>query len=152
MSELYRNPRAWRARIVQVAVWIGVIVMLCIPFMPAAPATPADRVAVGVGAALAIGAAAAVEYFLRRYVVALTVTPAGPVLTTLSTFGEKRTAHARNALRSAGRRHDAAMYPGAPSVDNHWIALQTADGGFAYILDVTPPAAIDEAALERALG
>lgn len=152
MTELYRNPRAWRARIVQVAVWIGLAVMISIPFTPSAPATTADLIAVGFGVLLAIGAVIGVEYFLRRYVTAVHATPSGTVFTTLTTFGAKQTPHARSEIRNAGVRHDQAMYPGAPSVDNQWISLHRKEGGFAYILDVTPPATIDAAALARALG
>ena len=79
-------------------------------------------------------------------------TPSGTVFTTLTTFGSKQTPHARSEIRNAGLRHDRANYPGAPSVDTQWISLHRKAGGFAYILDVTPPATIDEAALARALG
>lgn len=152
MIELYRNPRAWRARIVQAAVWVGLAAMLSIPFAPSPPPTAADLVATGFGGVLAVGAAAGVEYFLRRYVVAIHATPSGAVFTTLTTFASKQTPHARGEIRAAGLRHDRAMIPGAPSVDNQWIALHRNEGGFAYVLDVTPPARIDQIALARALG
>jgi hypothetical protein len=152
MSSLYRNPRAWRARIVQAVVWVGLVAIAAIPLTPSAPATTADLFAVSFGVVLAMAAVIGVEFFLRRYVVAIDAVEGGAVFTTLATFGQRRVRHGRNEIRHAGRRHDRAMYPGAPSVDNQWVSLQTTTGQFAYVIDVTPPATIDDAALQRALG
>lgn len=150
-TALYRNPRAWRGRVVQVALWVGVIAMATIP-LNAPPMTGADMGVFIGGVALMLAAAIAVEVYLRRYVVAIDQAPDGAVFTTLTTFATMRRTHARGEIRYAGRRHDQSNIPGAPSVDNHWVSLHTPAGKFAYLVDVTPPAQIDDKALKQALG
>jgi hypothetical protein len=151
MSTLYRNPRAWRARVAQAALWIGAIAIAAAP-LNSPPMTGGDQAIYAVGVLLVLGCAIAVEFFLRRYVVAIERAPDGALFTTLTTFGTMQRKRGRGEIRHAGARHDNTYYPGAPSVDNHWIALHRADGKFAYVLDVTPPATIDDKALRAALG
>lgn len=151
MQNLYRNPRAWRARIAQATLWLGVPLMISIP-LTTPSTTPGDGVAAYVVAAVFLAAALGVEVYLRRYVTAIDADANSVVFTTLSTVGTQQKLHARGEIRHAGRRHDSAHFGFAPSVDNHWVALHTPDGKFAYVLDVTPPATVDDKALRAALG
>ncbi|MBL8559114.1 MAG: hypothetical protein JNM47_10365 [Hyphomonadaceae bacterium] len=148
---LYCNPRAWRARIAQAAIWLGVVAIGAIPFTTPS-ITPQETLIAYLFVALAVAAAVGVEIYLRRYVSAIDADANGVVFTTLTTFGRKQIRHGRGEIRHAGRRHDKARFGAAPSVDNHWIALHTAAGKFAFVLDVTPPATMDDDALRKALG
>jgi hypothetical protein len=150
-TPLYRNPRAWRARIAQVAIWAGPAALGAIPFNTDG-ITPHETFWAFVLAALAAGVAIAMEIYLRRYVTAIDVDTNGIVFTTLTTFGRKQIRHGRNEIRHAGSRHDKANFGVSPRVDNQWVALHTTTGKFAYVLDVTPPATIDDKALRKALG
>lgn len=150
-TSLYRNPRAWRARVAQGAMWVGVIAIATIP-LNSPPMSGADMGVFIGGVALVLGAAIAVEIYLRRYVVAIDRADDGAVFTTLTTFATMRRKRGRGEIRYAGRRHDQSNIPVAPSVDNHWVSLHTATGQFAYLVDVTPPAQIDDKALKQALG
>ncbi|MDZ4775238.1 MAG: hypothetical protein SGJ23_00455 [Alphaproteobacteria bacterium] len=150
-TNLYRNPRAWRARVAQAAIWIGLVALATIP-LNAPPPTDADTAVYIGGMLLMIGAVIGMEIYLRRYVVAIDVSEGGADFTTLATLGHRRKRHGRGELRYAGERQDRFIAPGAPSVKNEWISIHDNRGRFAYVLDITPPATIDAKALKRALG
>lgn len=150
-TPLYRNKRAWRARIAQVAIWAAPVALGTIPFNTDR-ITPGETFWAFVLAALAAGVAITMEVYLRRYVTAIDTDANSVVFTTLTTFGRRRVRHGRNEIHYAGRRRDRANYGVSPSVDNQWVALHTKTGKFAYILDVTPPATMDDNALRKALG
>jgi len=150
-TPLYRNPRAWRVRVAQAAIWMGLAALATVPANAPAP-TDADT-AVFVGCMLLmIGAVISMEFYLRRYVVAIDLAQSGAHFTTLATIGHRRKRHGRGELRYAGQRQDRFIAPGAPSVRNEWISIHDNRGRFAYVLDITPPATIDDNALRKVLG
>jgi hypothetical protein len=147
-GQIYFNPRVWRVRVAQAAIWVGAATLIWL-FFSEDHATIAieDQIAVWFGLVLAIACVLGFEVYLRRYVVAIMREPDGLAITTLATF------HRRRLLIKAGRlgqeRND--KFSGRSVVDNNWSPLGIPGIWPPMIIDVTPPAKLDRQALQAAI-
>jgi hypothetical protein len=147
-GQIYVNPRVWRVRVAQAAIWLAAAALIWLFFSEdhATMATP-DRIAVWFGLVFAIACVLGFEVYLRRYVVAIVREADSLAITTLATV------HRRRLLIKAGRlgqeRNDT--FSGRSIVDNNWSPLAIPGIWPPMIVDVTPPARLDRQALDAAL-
>jgi len=136
---LYLNPRAWRVRIAQAAIWLGGGLCLWLTFF--APPNPADRpidhLVASVAAILMVFAAVAFEFYLRLYV--LRIEREGEVLlvTTLATVHHRRVRLDPGGTSLGETRRERAPAFLAPGYDNSWRGLKAKGHLFPFIVDTT---------------
>lgn len=146
---IYDNPRAWRVRIAQVAVWLfGAAIVWLAFFSNGHVGSFAEQIFVWVMGAASILVLAGTEFYLRAYVLKMRLETRLEI-TTLSFFG-RRSIEADPAAISLGReRHDLWLYRSI--VDNYWIPLNVPGEVLPLIVDTTA-ADIDMQALAKAAG
>jgi hypothetical protein len=141
VETIYDNPRAWRARIAQVAIWIGASACAWLVFE--APANPndglADRIVGIAGAVLLLAALVVFEVFLRFYVLRIRRDGDTLLVTTLATL-HHRTARLATVDVSLGptirdRSPDSVW---APSYDNLRRGLHAKGYPWPFVIDLTP--------------
>jgi hypothetical protein len=147
-GQIYFNPRVWRVRVAQTAIWAGAAALIWLFFSEDhATLATQDQIAVWFGLVFAIACVLAFEVYLRRYVVAIEREADGLAITTLATL------HRRRLLIRAGmlgqERND--RFVGRSVVDNNWSPLRLPGIWPPMVVDVTPPARLDRQALEAAL-
>lgn len=145
--EIYANPRAWRVRIAQAAVWIvGAAILWLILFSGEAPQSQADLYAAWICAPLAAAAIVAMAVYPYCYVVRLRVR-GGLEITTLSLFGQ-RTFNVNPALVALGALRNDRL-AARTFVNNFWRPLRVPGEMFPLIVDTTA-AYVNEWRLEQA--
>jgi len=149
-DRIYFNPRAWRVRIAQAAIY-GFAVLAGWLFLSEdhAGMAMADRVAVWFGLIFGAACFLAFEVYLRRYVVRIEREAEGLAITTLATV-HQRTMRIHDGSLGA-ERNDRSYLVGTPSVNNNWIPLRVPGVWPPFIVDVTPPATLNHGALHSAL-
>jgi len=148
--DLYFNPRAWRVRIAQAAIWLFGAAIVWIAFSEGAYASAGEQVFVIVIALTMIGAMIGFVFYLRAYVVRITPGPDGWTITTLDALGETSFAFDPRTATLGETRHDFMV--ARLIVDNQWATLRLPGRRIPLILDVTPPARLDRDAMERVIG
>lgn len=152
MREIYVNPRAHRVRIAQAAIWLGgaVIAWLGLFDQSGHVGSEAELIFVRVMGVAAIATIIAFEFYLRAYVLRIVREVGVLEITTLATLHHRvvRFDPAEAALGET--RHETSVGP-APRVNAFWTPLRLPGRNFTFILDETPPARLDHAALRSAL-
>ncbi|HRO02889.1 MAG TPA: hypothetical protein PLS69_04720 [Terricaulis sp.] len=145
--EIYSNPRGWRVRIAQAAIWLfgGLIVWLAF-FSNGRVDSFGEQIFVWVAGALAALIMAATEYYLRAYVIEMRL-EGGLRITTLSFFGQRSFTIDPADARVGGERHD--FFVGRSIVNNFWMPMNVPGEPLPLIVDTTA-AGLDMAALDRA--
>jgi hypothetical protein len=139
MKPAYENPRAWRVRIAQGAVWMGAGLCLWLAFF--APPNPADqstdRIVASVAAILMVCAVLAFELYLRLYV--LRIEREGGVLhvTTLATLHHRRVLLESGSTSLGETRRERAGAFLAPGYGNSWRGLKAKGHLLPFIVDTT---------------
>jgi hypothetical protein len=149
-ERIYENPRAWRARIAQLAVWILAAVMVWLAVSEnQVDETMADRIALWFGLIFGLACLVGIEVFLRRYVTAIDRAADGLSIETLATVHRRRVVVKGGSL--GGARRDELWLPGTPSVNNQWTTISAPGLWMPLVVDVTPPAKLNRALMEAAL-
>src|SRR5688572_29637696 len=87
---IYDNPRAWRVRIAQAAIWVfGGLIVWGVPFSGAPVGSQAELIFVWVIWALTLATLAGTEFYLRAYVLSIRFEGAQACITTLTFFGQR---------------------------------------------------------------
>ena len=146
--EIYANPRAWRVRIAQAAIWGfgGVIIWLAF-FSNGPVARQGEQIFVWVVGALMALVMAGTEFYLRAYVVDMRL-EGGLRITTLSFFGQRSFTVDPASVRLGAEKHDLSVV--RVVVDNYWMPLHVPGEPVPLIIDTTA-ASLNESALERAV-
>jgi hypothetical protein len=144
MTPLYENPRAWRARIVQVAMWAFTAAMIWIAIDPATAqvSSPGEMIFAQGMAGAAIVLALATEVFLSRYIIRITREGDALAVTTFLTLMHWTAHKPRRSVNLGRLRKDELRTAAAPSVSNQWRTLNVEGHILPYILDLTPPAVL----------
>lgn len=145
--EIYANPRAWRVRIAQAAIWGfgGLIVWLAF-FSNGHVGSQGEQIFVWVLGALTALIMAGTEYYLRAYVVDMRL-DGGLRITTLSFFGQRSFTVDPASVRLGAEKHD--LFVGRQVVSNFWMPLHVPGEPLPLIVDTTA-ASLNESALQRA--
>ncbi len=144
---IYDNPRAWRVRIAQAAIWIfGALIVWLAFFSNGRVESEGEQIFVWVTGALAALIMASTEIYLRAYVVKMRLN-GGLHIRTLSFFGERKLVVDPAKVSLGRERHD--VWNWRTIVDNYWIPLNAPNELLPLIVDTTA-AAINMQALERA--
>lgn len=152
-TSIYRNPRAWRVRVAQAAIWACAVfvVWICL-FAPVNPNDgPADRIVMLAAPVFVLACVAGFECYLRLYVVLIAQEADHIAVTTLATLHRRTLLLDKKRLRLGGQRHDRILPGLSPGVDNFSSRLRVTGWRLPLIVDETPPARLDRAALEKAL-
>lgn len=149
-APIYSNPRAWRVRIAQAAVWgFGAIIVWLAYFSGGPFGGEIERAFVWAIGALVLAVMAATPLYLRAYVTEIEAGAQGVRITTLDVLGQRRFVVDASALSLGGVRHDHVQL--RQVVNNIWLALRVKGRRAPLILDLTPPAELNARALERVL-
>lgn len=145
--DIYSNPRGWRVRIAQAAIWVfgGLIVWLAF-FSDGHVGSQGEQIFVWVTGALTALVMACTELYLRAYVIGMRL-EGGLRITTLSFFGQRSFTVDPAAVRLGGERHD--FFIGRSIVNNFWMPMNAPGEPLPLIVDTTA-AGLDAAALDRA--
>ena len=145
--EIFSNPRAWRVRIAQAAVWgFGALIVWLAFFSDSRVESQGEQIFVWVVAGLTMLVMAGTEFYLRAYVIDMRV-EGGLRITTLSFFGQRSFVVDPVDIRVGGEKHD--FFVGRSIVNNFWIPMHVPGERFPLIVDTTA-AELNAAALERA--
>jgi hypothetical protein len=145
--EIYNNPRAWRVRVAQAAVWVFGALIVWLAFFANGPVgSQGEQIFVWVMGALAALLMAATEFYLRAYVVIMRL-DGGLRITTLSFFGERELTVDPASVSVGAERHD--FFVGRQIVSNFWMPLRVPGEALPLIVDTTA-APLDGGALARA--
>jgi hypothetical protein len=143
--DIYTNPRAWRVRIAQVAVFIGGALIVWLAFFSdGRVGSAAEQYFVWALGALGLVLMAGTEFYLRAYVVRIS---RDWRVTTLSFFGERSFSADPTRIRFGAERHDISAY--RQLVNNFWMPMRVPGEVLPLIVDTTPPARFDKAAFQR---
>ncbi len=144
--DIYSNPRAWRVRIAQAAVWIGGALIVWLAFFSNGHVgSAAEQYFVWAMGVASIAVMGGTEVYLRAYVVRISKDWR---ITTLTFFGERSLIADPAAIRFGAERHDFAVY--RQVVNNFWVPMNVPGEMLPLIVDTTPPARFDVNAVERA--
>ncbi len=149
-AAIYWNPRAWRVRFAQAAVWALPVALTWIA-ATADPATSAGELALvwGLAAAAAV-LVLAFELYLRAYVIEITAEDRALRITTLATL-HNRILRPQSITGLGADRHERGSFGLSPSFNNRWVTLKLPGQWPPLIIDETPPARLDRSALQRAV-
>ncbi len=144
---IYDNPRAWRVRIAQTAVWIfGTTIVWLAFFSGGSMSSFGEQVFVWIVGALTACIMAASGIYLRAYVVKMRLDD-GLRITTLTFFGNRDLVVAPSEISFGRERHD--VWTVRSMVDNYWIPLNVPGELLPLIVDTTA-ARVDMQAWARA--
>ena len=144
METLYLNPRAWRVRIAQAAIWLGAAACLWLAFSTVNPSDDSlDRLVVYLAAAFMLCAVVAFEIYLRLYVLRIEGERDTLVVTTLATVHHRSVRLPVAAVSLGRKRREQAPPIRAPGYDNSWRGLRLEGQRFPFIVDVTEPTRLD---------
>jgi hypothetical protein len=145
--EIYANPRAWRVRIAQAAIWVFGAPLVWLAFFSGAPVeSMGEQVFVWVAGALMALIMAGAEFYLRAYVVDMRL-EGGLRITTLSFFGQRSFTVDPALVRLGDEKHD--FFVGRQIVSNYCAPLRVPGEPLPLIIDTTV-ASLNSAALGRA--
>lgn len=145
--EIYANPRAWRVRIAQAAIWgFGAMIVWLAFFSNGPVGSMGEQIFVWVVGALMALVMAGTEYYLRAYVVDMRL-EGGLRITTLSFFGHRAITVDPALVRVGAEKHD--FFVARQVVNNFWAPMHVPGEPLPLIVDTTA-ASLDMAALERA--
>lgn len=145
--EIYANPRAWRVRIAQAAIWgFGAMILWLAFFSNGSVASMGEQIFVWIVGALTAVVMACTEFYLRAYVVGMRL-EGGLRITTLSFFGQRSFTVDPTSVRVGAEKHDFLV--ARQVVNNFWTPMHVPGEPLALIVDTTA-ASLDMAALERA--
>lgn len=152
MRDIYFNPRAHRVRIAQAAIWgFGAVIVWLGLFDPSPNVgSAAELVFVRVMGAAAIATMIAFEFYLRAYVLRIVRKGDALEITTLATLHHRIVRFDPTEAELDDTRHEISVGP-APRVNAFWTPLRLPGANFTFIIDETPPARLDHAALRSAL-
>jgi len=153
MPPLYLNPRGWRVRVAQAAIWLGALIILWLCFLAAPNFNngPADQVVIVAAPIFSAFCVGAFEIYLRHYVLAIAQADDKIIITTLASLHRRTLALDKRRLHLGGQRHEHTLPGLAPGVDNFSSRLRVTGWRWPLIIDETPPAALDRDALFKAL-
>lgn len=133
--EIFSNPRAWRVRIAQAAVWIGGALIVWLAFFADGHVnSQGEQVFVWVMGAAAALVMASTEYYLRAYVVQMRL-DGGLRITTLTFFGQRDLVVDPASVQLGKERHDFLI--ARQVVDNYWMPLRVPGEPLPLIVDTT---------------
>jgi len=145
MKVIYSNPRAWRVRIAQAAIWLGAVLVVWLAFF--APANPndqaADKIVAIAGAVFMIAMVVLIEGYLRLYVLRIERTGDTLIVTTLATLHRRTATVDLSATELGAIRRDQAPPGLAPGYDNTWRSLKAKGQPFPFIIDLTASADLE---------
>ena len=145
---IYDNPRAWRVRIAQAAIWVFGSLIAWLAFLSDGPVESAgEQVFVWVIGALMLLIMAGTEFYLRAYVLKMQLED-GLEITTLSFFGRRSLTVDPGDISFGRERHDVWRFRSI--VDNTWLPLNVPREVLPLIVDTTA-AAVDIQALAQAV-
>lgn len=146
---IYRNPRAWRVRIAQAAIWAFPAALIWIAATAPAGTSAGELALVWSLAAVAAVLLLAFEIYLRVYVIEISTEREAVRITALATF-HHRVIRPGAIVGLGAERHERGSFGLSPSFNNRWLTLKLPGQWPPLIIDVTPPARLDRAALQRA--
>jgi len=137
MTQLYRNSRAGRVRMLQILFWAATLgfAALAVTGFRSGP-NPNSWVVGAILAPLFACCAFGIELYLRRYVTLLEATKTGLMVETLSTHGRARKVVPWADVEDAEEREEVFQGGGGPSIDNASSLLRVR-GGPRLIIDTT---------------
>lgn len=145
--DIYENPRAWRVRVAQAAVFGFGVVIVWLAFFSGDPvSSTGEQIFVWVMGALVAAVMVGAPFYLRAYVVRIS---SDWRVTTLDLLGQRTIVVDPSQISLGAERHDFAVYRSI--VNNFWAPLRVPGEPFPLILDTTPPARFDEAQFTRGL-
>ena len=142
MKLIFANPRAWRVRIAQAAIWLGAALCVWLAFFsPSNPADqPLDKLVAVAGASVTLSAAVLFELYLRLYVLRIEREGDALLVTTLATAHHRHVSLDLRATALGDVRHEEVGPGLAPGYDNLWRSLKAKGQRLPFIIDLTPPA------------
>lgn len=135
--QIYDNPRGWRVRIAQAAIWGFGALIIWLAFFSGGPVGSwGEQIFVWVIGAVVALIMACTEIYLRAYVIEMRLDQ-GLHITTLSFFGQRSFTTDPAAVRVGQEKHDFLDIPFKPVVDNYWIPLRVPGHRLPLIVDTT---------------
>jgi hypothetical protein len=146
MKIIFLNPRAWRVRVAQAAIWLSAALCVWLAFL--APASPADQAldefVAAAGACLMLSAVVLFELYLRLYVLRIERDGDTLLVTTLATAHHRHVSLNLTAIEMGDARHEESGASLAPGYDNVWRSLKAKGQRLPFIIDLTPPARFEQ--------